>query len=514
MAVLGKVLKRAIKLRKTAARVAIKRNPMKVQEGTFLKLLRKARYTAFGEYYRFSDILLDDNPIRRFQEIVPVHDYNKIHDEWWYRTLRGEADVCWPGQVHYFALSSGTSGAPSKHIPVTADMLKAIKRTSLRQILTMAWFDLPESLFEKPILMISGSTDLHFNGQFYEGDLSGITAGNIPLWFQHFYKPGKEISAERDWATKIEEIVLKARDWDIGIIVGVPSWIQIVIEKVIEYYKVDNIHDIWPNLTIYCHGGVSFEPYKQGFEKLLGKPMIYVDTYLASEGYIAFQSQNTNAMQLVLNRGIFFEFIPFNERNFNGDGDMVEKPETLLIDEVKEGVDYALLLSTCAGAWRYLIGDTVRFTNAEKQEIQITGRTRHYLSLCGEHLSVDNMNRAIQEVSQELNLDVKEFTVMGIPHGSMFAHKWFIGIDEPADAQEITKKLDEKLCELNDDYKVERTSALKNVSVELIPSSIFYEWLEVKGKISAQTKFPRVLKRDRAKAWESFVKERLSVEKR
>lgn len=510
MAVLGKVLKRGLALRKTVAKVAFRRNRMKVQERTLIKLLTKARNTAFGKHYGFSDMLWSPDVMQNFKTKVPVHDYNKIHEAWWHRSLQGEADIAWPGQVNYFALSSGTSGSPSKHIPVTNDMLKAIKRTSIRQIMTLAWYDLPEDLFEKGILMIGGSTHLQYNGLYYEGDLSGITAGNIPFWFQHFYKPGPEISKERDWSTKIDEIVRNAKSWDIGIVVGVPAWIQIITEKIIDHYGVNNIHEIWPNLMVYCHGGVAFEPYKKGLEKLMGKPMVYIDTYLASEGYIAIQSRNTNAMQLVLNRGIFFEFVPFNENNFTADSELVENPETLFLDEVKEGEDYAILLSTCSGAWRYLIGDTVRFVDVEKHEIVITGRTKHFLSLCGEHLSVDNMNKAIKLVSDEMNVNVKEFTVAGIPHGSLFAHKWFIGTDDTdVDKTTFRNKLDEKLGELNDDYKVERIAALKDVIVEIIPSSVFYEWLEANVKVGAQTKFPRVMKRDRITDWEAFVAERV-----
>lgn len=510
MAVLGKALKRAIGLRKTVEKISFRRNRLKVQETTLLKLLRKSRNTAFGVHYGFSDILWSSDPVAKFREQVPVHDYNKIHEKWWHRSLDGEANVCWPGQVNYFALSSGTSGSPSKHIPVTNDMLKAIRRTSIRQIFTLAWYDMPEELFEKGILMVGGSTHLNYNGLYYEGDLSGITAGNIPFWFQHFYKPGPEISKERDWNAKLDEIVRNAKDWDIGIIVGVPAWIQIISEKIIAYYGVNSIHDIWPNLMVYCHGGVSFEPYRKGFEKLMGKPMVYIDTYLASEGYLAIQSRNPNAMQLVLNGGIFFEFVPFNDKNFTTDSELVGDPQTLTIDEVKEGEDYAILLSTCAGAWRYLIGDTIKFVDVEKHEIIITGRTKHYLSLCGEHLSVDNMNKAIRLVSEEMNIDVKEYTVAGIPHDSLFAHKWFIGADVKVDKVQFRQLLDEKLCELNDDYKVERSAALKDVIVEVIPSKVFYDWLDANVKVGAQTKFPRVMKRDKVADWEAFVSERIS----
>jgi len=211
---------------------------------------------------------------------------------------------------------------------------------------------------------------------------------------------------------------------------------------------------------------------------------------------------------MVFDNGIFFEFVPFNENNFGADGSMKENPEALSIAEVEEGAEYALLLSTCAGAWRYLIGDTIKFTSLKNQEIIITGRTKHFLSLCGEHLSQDNMNRAIELVSEELNIEIKEFTVVGIPFGSLFAHKWFIGTDDAVDKNILKEKIDEHLKTLNDDYRVERIAALKDVLVEALPSSVFYEWMAQKGKMGAQNKFPRVMKNKHLAEWEEFLKQK------
>lgn len=258
------------------------------------------------------------------------------------------------------------------------------------------------------------------------------------------------------------------------------------------------------------HGGVSFEPYRKSFEKLIAKPLTYIETYLASEGFIAFQEEQDNrSMKMVLNNGLFFEFIPFNSDNFNADGELVRKPKTLLIDEVQEGEEYALLLSTCSGAWRYLIGDVIKFTNVEKAEIVIAGRTKHYLSLCGEHLSVDNMNKAIEMVSDEFNIRINEFSVSGIKHGSMFAHKWYIGTDDQVDAEQLRISLDAKLKMLNDDYRVERISALKEIFVEILPHKVFLNWMEKQGKIGSQNKFPRVMKNHIQEEWEKFIKSEL-----
>jgi hypothetical protein len=512
MAIIGTLLKKGIKIRKSIEQEYSSGLDLQISE--LRKLLISASSTEFGTHYNFKGILKEfKNPDRKsfftkFKNQVPVHHYNDIYNKWWQKSREGKENVAWPGKVKYFALSSGTSEASTKYIPVTKDMIKAIRKTSIRQILTLGKYELPDKLFETGILMLGGSTHLNYNGSFFEGDLSGITAGQLPFWFQHFYKPGQKIARNRDWNNKLDEITMMASKWDIGVIVGVPAWIQILLEKIIEYYKVETIHDIWPNLTIFVHGGVSFEPYRKGFEVLLAKPLIYMETYLASEGFIAFQDRpNCREMKMVLNNGIFYEFVPFIDKNFNSDGDLVAEPETLMIDEVEEGKEYALLLSTCSGAWRYLIGDVIKFTSLEKNEIVITGRTKHFLSLCGEHLSVDNMNKAIELVADELNIKIKEFTVAGIPHETLFAHHWYIGTDDKVDPQELREKIDLKLKILNDDYRVERSAALKEVFLDVYPTSTFYKYMKMIGKEGGQNKFPRVIKKQKYEDWVNFLEQ-------
>ncbi len=511
MPLLGSVIKHAISLRSKMPAIFKVSDPEMVQQKELRRLLRRSANTAFGEKYGFNQMLKSKDVVAEFQKRVPTYDYNSIFKEWWYRSLNGEAYVTWPGKVKYFALSSGTSEASSKYIPVTNDMLKAIKKTSIKQIFSLARYEFPKEFFEKGILMLGGSTHLQYNGTYFEGDLSGITTKNIPFWFQHFYKPGKRISKERDWPTKLNEIVKRAKDWDIGVIVGVPAWWQILIEKIIDHYKVANIHEIWPNLSIFVHGGVAFTPYKKGFEKLLAKPLTYIETYLASEGFVAFQSRpNTPNMQLVLDNGLFMEFVPFTETNFDEEGNLKPDARVLTISQIEAGEEYALLLSTCAGAWRYLIGDTVKLVSREHNEIVITGRTKHFLNLCGEHLSQENMNMAVKMTEDQLNMEIREFTVSGIKYESMFAHKWFIGTDAPVAKDKIRDAIDENLKVLNDDYRVERIAAIREVIVEVVPSSVFYDWMRMKGKEGAQNKFPRVIKHKQREEWEDFVKNSLS----
>lgn len=486
-------------------------SPAELQKRELKELLITASTTEFGKFYDFPGILSHFRKgqkafYRAFKANIPIHDYNKIYKDWWQLSLKGAKNICWPGRVKYFALSSGTSEASSKYIPVTKDMTMAIRRTSVRQMLSLSKYDLPGELFEAAILMIGGSTHLNKKGSYFEGDLTGIQAAKLPFWFQHFYKPGKKIARNRNWDAKLQEIVVSAPEWDIGIIVGVPAWIVILIEKIIAYHKVDHIHEVWPNLRVYVHGGVSFDPYRKGFEKLLGRPIYYIETYLASEGFIAYQAlPKRKSMKLVLNNGIFYEFVPFDEKNFSSNGEIKPEAEAKLIDEVEEGKEYAILLSTCAGAWRYMIGDVIKFTSIDEGEIIITGRTKHFLSLCGEHLSVDNMNKAIELVSNEMNVAIPEFTVAGIPHGSLFAHHWYLATDDKVDPKAIRERLDHHLKILNDDYAVERSAALKEVVVDIYPVKTFYKWMEVNGKVGGQNKFPRVMKNSQLEEWSRFL---------
>jgi hypothetical protein len=511
MAILGNLIKKGIILSKSLEQRYT--NPSELQKHELRKLLIAARDTEFGEKHHFKYILdnFTGNDFYQFyhafQENVPAYTYDDIYEEWWHRSKNGEKDICWPGKIKFFALSSGTSGASSKYIPITQEQIKAIRRTSIRQLLTLSKYKLPDELFTTGVLLLGGSTKLNYNGTFFEGDLSGITTKHIPFWFQRFYKPGQKIAKNLDWDKKLEDITRKAPKWNIGVIAGVPAWVQLLIERIIAYYGVKNIHEIWPNFSIFVHGGVSFDPYKSTFLKLLGKPLIYIETYLASEGFLAFQNRpDAEGMKLVLNNGIFYEFIPFDEKNFNEDGVMDQNPESFLINQIEINRDYAILISTTAGAWRYLIGDTIRLVNRELSEVVITGRTKHFLSLCGEHLSVDNMNKAIQLMDQELNLGVKEYTVVGENYNSLFAHHWFIGFENKVSPDIVKKRLDKNLKLLNDDYRTERQHALKELIISLLPNGIFYDYMKSLGRKGGQHKFPRVLKDGEKKDWENYLK--------
>lgn len=485
-------------------------DPENQQIRVLKKLLKKARFTEFGQHYHFDNALLNKHPAKKFQELVPVHDYNKIYEEWWKKTLEGVPDVAWPGKIKYYALSSGTSESASKYIPVTRELLRSNTVNYLRQLLSLIKYEeANKKAMTKGFLMLGGATDLQKGkAGWYAGDLSGILAKKRPFWFQTFYKPGGRIAALSDWNQKLNEIVEHAKEWDIGYIVGVPAWCQMCMEMVIEHYKVKTIHDIWPNFSFFVHGGVAFEPYKKGFEKLLGKPIVYIENYLSSEGFIGYKTrEHAKGMQLILNNNIFFEFVPFDDKNFDAEGNIVAFPEACMIHEVELGKEYALLMSTNAGSWRYLIGDTIKFVDLKKSEVVITGRTKHFLSLTGEHLSVDNMNKAIELVSEELNVSIPEFTVVGFPYQNFFAHRWYIATDDKVDPAVLCKRIDQLLRQLNDDYATERDSALKEVFVEVLTEDKFMKFMEAKGKLGSQHKFPRVMKGKMLEDWNKFLKD-------
>lgn len=513
MALLGSLISRSLKLRKKFTPPVA--TGITYQRHTLRQLLERGQYTAFGKHYGFDEILAHElDFVKAFRERVPFHTYNEMYEEWWKRCIAGEENVTWPGKVKYFALSSGTSESASKQIPVTQDMIKAIKKMGFKQLYSMANFDVPSNAYQKGILMLGGTTTLFEKGEHYEGDMSGISAKNMPKWVSNLlYKPGNKISKRENWEDRIKLIVRKAKTWDVGTICGVPAWVQIVLDRIIKFHKVDNIHEIWPNLSVYIHGGVSFEPYKESINKLLGKPITFIETYMASEGSFGFQARpNEQGIKLVLNNKIFFEFAPFNSENFDDEGNPKKGLKTVLINEVQEHVDYAVMISTCAGAWRYFIGDVLRFTNAAEYEIIITGRTKQYLSLCGEHTSVDNMNKAIDTVSRKLGISISEFTVAGLKYDDLFAHRWYVGTDNPdVDAERVKEILDKTLCEINDDYAVERTSALKEVFVEVLPTKTFYDYMRFKGKEGAMNKFPRVLKGKTLEDWQNFLQKQTTL---
>ena len=361
MPLIGSFLKQttAISYRKNAK----KTQGYKDQENVLKYLLSKSKTTKFGLAHEFSDILQDDM-LMNYQRSVPVMDYDAFYEKWLKYSILGEKDNTWRGRIKYYALSSGTTGSPSKRIPVTSEMIRSFQKSSLKQLSILHNLDLPQSFYSTSILKVGGSTKLNYKETHVEGDLSGFLKKHTSFIATPFTRPGARISGVKDWSKKLDLIVEKAPKWDVGIIAGIPSWCIMLMERIVAHYNLDSIHEIWPNLYVYVHGGVFMDPYIQRLNAVLGRPIGLLDTYLASEGYFGYQEKTEQkGMRLLLNNGIFFEFIPFNTDNFDESGVVKKNASAYTIEQVQEDVDYALVISTNAGLWRYLIGDLVRFTN-------------------------------------------------------------------------------------------------------------------------------------------------------
>ena len=503
MAVIGELIKKAIDL---TGYIMSEPDHIKNQEEVLRNLVEKAKLTAFGKAYHFAEILQSNDIISSFQKNVPIHDYDKMNADWWHYLLEGHQNVTWPGGQKYFALSSGTT-SNSKHIPVTDDMVDAIRKSGIQEIMNLKAFDLPADFFEKQILMLGSSTNLIEKDDHLEGEISGISASNIPGWFGGFYKPGREIADIKDWDERVKRIVEEAPGWDIGCLSGIPAWIELMLKEIIKHYKLKNIHEIWPNLQVYTTGGVAFEPYRKSLEKLFAHPLIYIDTYLSSEGFIAIQKRpETSSMALFTGNGIFFEFVPMNGDCVDADGLIKPDAPVITLKDTEENSEYVLLISTVSGAWRYMIGDTVTITDKSRAEIKITGRTKHFLNVVGEQLSVNQMNDALRILEKDFDLVMTEFIVSAIHKGDDYINKWYISTDKFPDAIKVAESLDNALQISNKNYKVARGKALKGVEVVLVPDTIFHKWSEDTKKLGGQVKIPRVMKEEDFLEFENFVR--------
>ena len=504
MAILGSIIKTAIDLR---GALVSEKSSVESQKEVLKHLLEKAKDTAFGKYYGFKNILESEDIQKSFSEKVPYFDYHQMEEQWWNKTQEGLEDITWPGKPSYFARSSGTTGKTSKRIPVTDEMIEAIRNTGIKQIGALTNFDIPSDFYEKEIMMLGSSTNLEEQEEFLEGEISGISASNIPFWFRGFYKPGEEIALMEDWDQKVETIAQRAKDWDIGALSGIPSWMELMLKKVIEHHGVQTIHDIWPNLQVYTSGGVAFQPYEKSFNQLLAQPIIIIDTYLASEGFLAFQNRpETTSMKLVTDNGIYFEFVPFKPEYILEDGSISQDAPSLNISEVELDTDYVLLISTVSGAWRYLIGDTIAFTDVEKAEIKITGRTKFFLNVVGSQLSVNKMEVALREMEEKFNILIPEFTLAAVKINDEFHHHWYLGTETTIQENEIAEALDQALKEANKNYEVARSKALKGVKVTTVNPEIFHEWNAKNKKKGGQVKMEKVMDEEKFKQWSDFVK--------
>lgn len=479
----------------------------KQQEDQLKDLLKKAKDTAFGKFYGFEELLASDDVIKAFQEEVSIFDYHQMHEQWWHKQQE-HPDISWPGKPDFFALSSGTTGKTSKRIPITDDFLQSMKDVGTSLVRSIPNFDFPPDLFESEILMLSSSANLSKHEQGYlEGEISGINVSNFPDWYDLFYRPGKDIAAISDWDERVQRIAEEAPNWNIGAIAGIPSWVLLMLHKVIEYNNAETIHDIWPNLTVYASGGVAFETYRNDFEAISKKPLTIIDTYLASEGFFSFTAKpGTMSMELALSHGYFYEFIPFDERGVDETGGLLPDPEILTIDQVELEQDYVLIISSCAGAWRYQIGDVIKFTSLDPHEIKITGRTKFFLNVVGSQLSEEKMDDAILAVAKSLNVTVNEYSVAAVKsNDGDYIHQWVVVAEKEIDEEKFKELLDKALKEANKNYKVARSKSLKGIELIAISKDMYHNYLSEGKKKGGQIKTPKVMGEEKMNGFLSFI---------
>jgi hypothetical protein len=456
----------------------IRKYPQQVQQECFTQLILKAEATEWGKSHDFASI----RTIQDFQDRVPMQTYDDIKP-FVDRLRAGEVDLLWPGEIKWFAKSSGTTNDKSKFIPVSKDTLEKCHFRGGKDVLALYTNNYPDSnIFQGKGLTLGGSHKIdNFNNQSYYGDLSAILIENLPFWTDFIRTPSQEVALLHE---TIKENVTS--------LAGVPSWNLVMIRHILEYTGKKNLLELWPNLELFIHGGVSFSPYKEQFLKLIpSENMHYLETYNASEGFFAIQdSRDSNDMLLMLDYGIFYEFIPMDE--FGN-----ETCSVLTIDEVKTGVNYALLISTNSGLWRYIIGDTVVFTSTYPHRIKITGRTKQFINAFGEEVIVENAENALHAACERTHAQISDYTAgpVFMDENTKGAHEWFIEfIIPPTNLEEFNYHLDTALMALNSDYEAKRYKSitLDKPLIHLLEPGTFYRWMESRGKVGGQNKVPRL----------------------
>jgi len=468
-------------------------HPIEVQWEVFEELLQAAKQTEYGKSYGLGDAKTYED----FRRNVPLCDYETLKP-FIHRTMQGEKDLLWPGETKWFAKSSGTTSGRSKLLPVTKESLEDCHYKGGKDLLGLYYHNHPNrKLYNGKHLIIGGSAQVNPNPLMpdsYSGDLSAIIVKNLPWWAEIRRTPAKEIALLSEWETKIEKMARSTMKEDVYILAGVPSWTMVLSNRILEISGADNLKEVWPNLELFMHGGVNFEPYREQFKRLIPYDgMNYVETYNASEGFFGIQDEvNSDEMLLMLDYGTFFEFIPMSEY------DGIDSKKVAPISEVEIGVNYAIVISTNAGLWRYVLGDTIRFTSTEPFRFKITGRTKSYINTFGEELIVENAERAISVACSRTNAQIRDYTVAPVYMESKEkgAHEWLIGFEQyPDDIERFRRVLDETLRELNSDYDAKRYNdlILDHPKIQMIAPVVFDNWLRSIGKLGGQHKVPRLM---------------------
>ncbi len=461
--------------------------PAEVQQELLFSLLYKARGTSIGKQYDFKSI----TTYEEFAQRLPVVNYEVI-EPLITRSRQGEKNIFWPNGIKWFAKSSGTTNAKSKFIPVSTDSLTDCHYAASKDLLCMYLNNNPNSeLFTGKGLRLGGSKELYEENGTYFGDLSAILIDNMPFWAEKSSTPSSQISLMADWETKMGAIVRETIQENVTSLAGVPSWMLVLLNEVLTTKGVANLSEVWPNLEVYFHGGISFTPYRDQYLKILPSDCKFYEIYNASEGFFAIQDQNnSDELLLMLDYGIFYEFIEM--KDYHNDNAKI-----IPLSEVELGKVYAVVITTNAGLWRYKIGDTVRFTSINPYRIKISGRTRHFINVFGEELMIENVEQALRNVCNEMKLEIVDFSVAPIfmEGKTKGCHEWVIEFKQnPAHITIFTESLDKHLKLLNSDYEAKRTNniTLTQPKVKFAKKGLFYQWLKQKGKLGGQHKIPRL----------------------
>lgn len=462
--------------------------PHDVQSELFKKLIITAKDTEWGKLYDYSGIT-DREP---FSHRVPLSHYEDLKP-YIDRIRKGNQNILWPGKITQFAKSSGTTSSKSKFIPVSQEALDECHYKGGKDLLAIYCHNNPDTgLFDGRSLGLGGSRTADDLGEdTFHGDVSAIIMNNLPFWVELMRTPSKEIALMNEWEEKIEKIAYATKDSDVTSISGVPSWSLVLCKRILEITGKNNLEEVWPNLELFLHGGVNFAPYRKQFQKIMPAGLHYMDTYNASEGFFGIQdNEETEDMLLMLDYGIYYEFIPMEEYG-------ISNPKVLRLDEVVPDKNYAMVISTNAGLWRYVIGDTVCFTCVDPYRIRITGRTKNFINAFGEELIIDNAERALIIACEKTNAAITDYTVAPVyfDDHNQAAHEWAIEFSqEPDNIEYFTEVLDNALKSLNSDYEAKRYKNLvlqAPIIRKLVPGT-FFQWLKKMAKLGGQHKVPRL----------------------
>ena len=463
-------------------------DPFNAQREVLQDLVTHAQHTEIGRKYNFHETF----NIRSFKKRVPIHEYDDLKP-YIERLMKGEQNLLWDTPVYWFAKSSGTTSEKSKFIPVTEESLEDCHYQGAKDVLTLYYNWNPESdLLTGKGLVIGGSHQINaINEESHYGDLSAVLLQNTPFWSTWIRTPDLSIALMDEWESKIESLATSTIQENVTSISGVPTWTLVLMKRILEIADKTTIKEVWPNFELYIHGGVSFTPYKEQFKKLLGEKVNYLEMYNASEGFFAAQdSPHEEGMLLFLQHGIFYEFMPVEEYG-------AANPQTIGLRGVQIGKNYAPVISTNGGLWRYLLGDTIQFTSLKPFRIKVSGRLKHFINTFGEEVIVDNSDKAIATASKKTGAVVTDYTAAPVyfSDNSNGAHEWLIEFEkEPGNLQHFAFELDAALKSINSDYEAKRHKniALRMPIVHSLQKGIFAEWLKSKGKLGGQHKVPRL----------------------